>query len=129
VPIRILLPFVRDTMRLAEPIVDRDGRVVAGSGTQLSDRLLSVLRAVGIESVVIADGVTVQPWETMRPLAEELAALDARFARAPLEGARAALHAAIRRHLERRAARLALATAPAPEPPADAAAPLAVPRD
>ena len=55
------------------------------------------------------DGVRVEPWETVRPLAEELAALDARFAGAPLDGPRAALYAAIRRHLEARAARLAAA--------------------
>jgi hypothetical protein len=90
-PVRVLLPFVRTVMRLAEPVVDRDGRVVAGSGTQMTDRLLSVLRAIGVESVVIADGVPVQPWETVRPLAEELAALDARFAGVPRDGARAAL--------------------------------------
>jgi hypothetical protein len=115
-PVRVLLPFVRTVMRLAEPVVDRDGRVVAGSGTQLTDRLLSVLRAVGVESVVIADGVPVQPWETVRPLGEEIAELDARFAGAPRDGARGELYAAVRRHLEARAARLAAAERGAGEP-------------
>lgn len=128
-PVRVLLPFVRSVMRLAEPVVDGDGRVVAGTGTQLSDRLLSVLRAVGVESVVVADGVPVQPWETVRPLAEELAALEARFGAAPREGARAALHDAIRRHIEARAARIAAAAAPAAEPVAEPDRATDVPRD
>jgi hypothetical protein len=71
--------------------------------------------------------VPVQPWETVRPLVEEIAALDARFAGVPPDGARGALYAAVRRHLEARAARIA-ATAGPSEPAADPAPDTDAPR-
>ena len=95
-------------MRLARPLVDRDGLLVAGAGTQLGPSVLRTLRRLAVRSVLVMEEAgDVPSWGKVRPLDEELAALEARLAPARRQGALAELHAAIVRHLGARAARLA----------------------
>ena len=101
--VRIPLPFVRPTMRLARPIQDAEGRLVAGAGTQLTARIVAHLRKLAIQTVAVTNADDVPEWETQKPLAEALADLDARFGAAPETAERTQLHAAVARHLTRQA--------------------------
>jgi hypothetical protein len=105
-PVRVPLQFVKPTMRLARPICDAEGRVVAGSGTLLGERVVRVLRTMAVQTVVVQESDELKAWETVRPLAEELDELEARFRRGPQSGPLAELKAAIARHLRRRDAAL-----------------------
>ncbi|HZP40410.1 MAG TPA: hypothetical protein VFD84_02740 [Candidatus Binatia bacterium] len=118
-PVRVHLQFVKPGMRLASPIFDPDGKLVAGAGTQLGSRVVRVLRTMAVQSVLVADGEALQSWETIRPLEEELAALDERFGPDVRNAALRELRDAIARHLAKRAARLAddPGVAPAPAKP------------
>ncbi len=117
-PTRVELRFARPPMRLARPIVDGEGRLIAGTGTVLDDRVVRVLRTMAVQTVLVA-GDQIDSWERVKSLAEELQDLDRRFASRPADAerghgrgstaARAELHAALARRLERRAARLAAA--------------------
>lgn len=106
-PIRVLLQSLKPTMRLARPIFDADGGLVAGAGTQLRDGVLRALRKMALQSVLVVDSDKIPQWDTLRPLGEELADLDRRIGAEERRGALAALHAAVARHLTTRAARLA----------------------
>lgn len=101
-------------MHLARPLFDAEGRLVAGTGTVLTERVVRVLRKMAVQSVLVVADDRVATWETVQPLAADLAALDARFARAPSNPALSEVHAAIARHLTRRAERFAAEDA-APE--------------
>jgi len=101
--VRVPLTFVRPTMRLAHPIQDGEGRLVAGVGTQLSDRVVAHLRKLAIQAVSVTSAEDLPGWEIIEPLAEALADLDARFATHPETPERAQLHAAVVRLLTRRA--------------------------
>jgi hypothetical protein len=68
-------------MRLAGPLFDREGLLIAGSGTALGESLLRVLRKLAVQSVPVADAAELASWETIHPLAEEVRELEARFAR------------------------------------------------
>jgi hypothetical protein len=103
---RVALEFAKASMRLARPIFDADGRLVAGAGTLLGPRVVGVLRTMAVQSVPVVEA-DVEPWETVEPLADELAALAARFAGAPESSGLTALHEAIARRLATRAARFA----------------------
>src|SRR5512140_1687702 len=111
-PIRVPLRFANASMRLARPICDADGKVVAGGGTGLAAPVLRALRALAVQTVLVADGADVASWEEARPLEDELDRLASRLAREAPSTALGALRDAITRHLRRRAARLA-AAAPA----------------
>ncbi len=101
--VRVPLAFVTPAMRLARPILDADGGTVAGAGTQLSERVVRLLRRMAVQTVVVeAEGLA--EWQTVPPLDEALAALDARFAAAPRSEALTVLRDAIARRLARRAA-------------------------
>ena len=104
--VRVQLQSVQPTMRLARPIFDGEGKLVVGAGTQLRDAIVSVLRRMALQSVLVADGAPVAPWDTVRPLTEELAELDARFADAAPGEPLAVLHAALRRYFAARATRV-----------------------
>jgi hypothetical protein len=106
-PLRVPLQFVTPAMRLAGPILDTDGRLVAGSGTELRDSVVRVLRRMAVQAVLVADTDEVDAFQTVRPLAEELRALDERLPARTATGALADVRAAIARHLTARAARLA----------------------
>jgi HD-like signal output (HDOD) protein len=105
-PVRVQLQSVTPSMRLARPIFDGDGKLLAGPGTLLREALVRVLRRMAVQSVLVAGGDAVASWDTVRPLAEELEDLERRFAEPdPAGEPRAELHAAIARHLTARAAR------------------------
>jgi hypothetical protein len=114
VSVRVPLQFAKPTMRLARPINDGEGRLVAGAGTQLADRVVKVLRAMAVQSVLVVESGDLPSWETVKPLEEELRELDARFGGARAPGPGRDLHAAIARLLGRRAARIAADPAAAP---------------
>lgn len=105
-PLRIPLQFVRPTMRLAGPIIDADGRLVAGIGTELRDSVVRVLRKMAVQAVLVAETDDVGAFETIKPLADELRELDERLPPSAATGPLAELRAAIARHLTARAARL-----------------------
>lgn len=88
-------------MRLAKPIHDAEGRLVAGTGTLLGERIVRLLRKLAIQTVQVDSAEDVPNWETIRPLAEALADLDARFRLAPAGPELSAIHDAIARHLTR----------------------------
>ena len=105
-PLRVPLQFVKPTMRLAGPIVDADGRLVAGTGTELRDSVVRVLRKMAVQAVLVVETDDVGAFETIKPLADELRELEQRLPDAASTGPLAELRAAIARHLTARAARL-----------------------
>jgi hypothetical protein len=113
-PVRVPLEFAKPTMRLAVALADADGRLLAGKGTPLDERVVRALRKLAIQTALVEDSGDLQPWETVGSLAEELQALEARFEKG-IEGPEtpemSALHRAIERYLRRRWERLAGAPA------------------
>ncbi|MCC6763745.1 MAG: hypothetical protein IT293_03700 [Deltaproteobacteria bacterium] len=102
--VRIHLQYATPQMRLARPISDANGRLVAGVGTLLSLGVVRVLRQMAVQSVMVDDAGERAPWEQVRTLDEEREALAARFSTAPPTPALLEIRTAIARHLERRAA-------------------------
>jgi len=104
-PVRVPLEFVKPTMQLAGPIVDAEGRLLAGKGTKLSERVVGSLRKLAMQTVLVDDTSELQPWETVQSLDAELRALDTRF-REGLDVSESPeltmLHQAIARYVERR---------------------------
>jgi biotin carboxylase len=94
-------------MRLVAPVLDREGLLVAGAGTRLEAAVVRALRRLGVQSVLVESDERMPTWEQVSPLADELAALDARLPPADRRGALAELHAAVVRHLAARATRVA----------------------
>lgn len=90
-------------MRLARPIQDAEGRLVAGAGTQLNERIVAHLRKLAIQTVAVTSSEDLPEWETIKPLVDALAELGTRFATGAETPERAQLHAAMARHLTRRA--------------------------
>jgi hypothetical protein len=108
--VRVPLEFAKPTMRLAKPICDASGRVLAGSGSVLSPSVVRLLRRLAIQTVVVDGGDdTVAGWEAIRPLGEERRLLEARMGTVTPRSARALLHEALERRLERREQRLGIA--------------------
>jgi hypothetical protein len=101
--VRIHLQFATPQMRLARPISDATGRLVAGLGTTLTAGVVRVLRHMAVQSVMVEDCAGLSPWERVRSVEEELAALAARFAPEPSTPALAEIQAAIARRIEQRA--------------------------
>ena len=104
--VRVPLRFAKATMRLARPICDADGRLVAGSGTALTEHVLRTLRKMAIQTVLVAEDDDIETWERTKPLADELLELERRLDREPPSEPLTALRAAITRHLCKRALRL-----------------------
>jgi hypothetical protein len=109
--VRIHLQFATSEMKLARPISDANGRLVAGVGTLLSAGVVRVLRHMAVQSVVVEDAGARGSWQHVRTVEEEQAALAARFAGEDLTPPLAEIQAANARRFERRAA--AAAAAPA----------------
>lgn len=101
---RIHLQFATPTMRLARPISDANGRLVAGIGTLLSPGVVRVLRHMAVQSVLVDDVGDVPVWEQVRTPAEEQLALANRFAGESLTPPLQEIQAAIVRYIDRRAA-------------------------
>ena len=53
VPVRVSLQFARPTMRLARAICDGQGRLLAGRGTALDDRMVHALRKLAVQTVLV----------------------------------------------------------------------------
>lgn len=109
--VRIHLQFATPQMRLARPITDVNGRLVAGLGTTLSAGVVRVLRHMAVQTVLVEDAGEVASWEQVISAAEELAALRARFAGESMTPALEEIHAALVRRIERRAVEQAAAAA------------------
>ncbi len=113
--VRIHLQFATPQMRLARPISDANGRLIAGIGTLLSTGVVRVLRHMAVQSVMVEDAPGLASWECVRTVEEEQAALAARFAGEPMTPALGEIQAAIARRLEQRAAAAAAASSDAVE--------------
>jgi hypothetical protein len=116
--VRVLMQFVKPSMRLARSLHDRDGRLVAGKGTALSDSVVRLLRGMAVQSVLVEDA-ELESWQVVRPLAERLEELDRRFAREPSSPILAALRGAIREHTIRTTRRILEASEAGPPAAAD----------
>ncbi len=120
-PVRVLLEFAQPAMRLARPIFDADGKLIAGTGTHLDERMVRLLRRLALQTVVVEDSGDFGTWQTVAPVETDLAELRQRFQREQPSQALEAIFAAISRHLQRRAAHLAqdpaLGAQPEPDMP------------
>jgi hypothetical protein len=103
-PVRVPLEFVKPVMRLARPITDVHGRLVASTGTQLSDRVVRLLRQAAVQSVLVTPTQDLAPWEVIRPVDEDVTELWRRIARERVDPALATIRDAVERHLRTRAA-------------------------
>ena len=108
--VRIHLQFATPQMRLARPISDANGRLIAGIGTMLSAGVVRVLRHMAVQSVMVEEAPGLAAWERVRTVEEERAALATRFAGEAVTPALGEIQAAIGRHIERRAAAAAAPT-------------------
>lgn len=77
--VRVLLQFAKPTMRLTNPIWDRDGKPAAGRGSYLREGMVRMLRDMELLSVVVEDADELPPWETIRDLEQQLLELQERF--------------------------------------------------
>jgi hypothetical protein len=91
-------------MRLARPISDAQGRLIASTGTLLSDSVVRLLRQAAIQSVLVTATKDLAPWEIVRPVEDDVAELWRRVARERVDPALVTIRAAIERHLHARAA-------------------------
>jgi len=105
--VRVLLEFAKPTMRLARPIFDGDGKLIAGRGTLLSERMVQLLRRLALQTVVVDDTDDLNQWETVAPVGADLTGLEQRFRRESPAPPLQAIYEAISRHLVKRAAVLA----------------------
>lgn len=104
--LRVPLEFAKPTMRLAKPVCDASGRVMAGSGSALTPSVVRLLRRLAIQTVVVESREDVAGWEAIRSLDEECSSLDARMSPVDADSPRALLRAALLRRLVRREERL-----------------------
>jgi len=102
--VRIHLQFATPQMRLARPISDANGRLVAGVGTLLSAGVVRVLRHMALQSVLVDDASGLAAWERVRTAEEEHAALVTRFAAETVTPPLAEIQAAVARRIDVRAA-------------------------
>jgi hypothetical protein len=118
--VRVLLEFAQPAMRLARPIFDADGKLIAGTGTQLDERMVRLLRRLALQTVVVEDSGNFSTWQTVTPVETDLAELRRRFQREQPSPALETIFEAVSRHLLRRAAALAQDPALAAQPDPDA---------
>ncbi len=90
-------------MRLARPICDAQGRLLASTGTLLSDSMVRLLRRSAVQSVLVTGATDIPPWEVVRPLEQDLMRLQERISREASDPALRELGAAVERHLRARA--------------------------
>lgn len=91
-------------MRLARPITDAHGRLVASTGTLLTDSVVRLLRQGAVQSVQVTSTQELAPWEIVRPVEDDVATLWRRIARERVDPALATIRDAVERHLRARAA-------------------------
>lgn len=104
--VRVPLQFAKPTMRLARPIFDSDGRLVAGNGTLLGERVARLLRKMALQTVVVEDTEDLPVWETIRPVEQQLVELEERFQQEEPSRPLDEIRQAISRHLIKRASAL-----------------------
>jgi len=80
---RVPLEFVNETMRLAHPISDAEGRLVAGVGSAVTATVVRALRRLAIQTVLVVDNEEVASWERAQALDERLRELERRLDREP----------------------------------------------
>jgi len=90
-------------MRLARPIFDSDGRLIAGNGTLLNDSVTRLLRKMALQTVVVEETEDLPLWETIRPIEQQLMELEERFQWEEPSKALDEIRQAISRHLIKRA--------------------------
>jgi hypothetical protein len=105
-PVRVPIQFAKPTMRLARPICDSEGKLIAGTGTLLQERVIRLLRKMAIQSLVVEDAGDVPSWVTIRPLRQDLIELEERFRREAPGRPLDMIRQAITRHLVKRALQL-----------------------
>lgn len=110
--VRVPLEFAKPTMRLAKPVCDASGRVMAGSGSALTPSIVRLLRRLAIQTVVVESRDDVAGWESIRSLDEERARLDARLVATDPDSPGALLRDALQRRLIRRDQRLGCSAPP-----------------
>jgi len=101
--VRIHLQFATPQMRLARPMHDGDGRLVAGAGTLLSASVVRVLRHMAVQTVLVEEAGQLAAWQCVQTDDEERVALEARFASETMTPALVEVHEALLRRIERRA--------------------------
>jgi len=121
--VRVPLHFAKPTMRLARPIFDRDGRLVAGNGTLLNERVARLLRKMALQTVMVEETEDLPAWEMIRPVEQQLLELEERFQWEEPSKALEAIRQAISRRLLKRAADLENDPALAAERDPDTASP------
>jgi hypothetical protein len=82
-------------MRLARPVFNRDGLVMIGEDTELTDSLIDKIRRMNLDSIYVCGASRARP-----PRDEVLSDLDRRFKRVEAEPAMAILKSAISAHIE-----------------------------
>jgi hypothetical protein len=111
-------------MRLARPIFDADGKLIAGTGTHLDERMVRLLRRLALQTVVVEDSGDFGTWQTVTPVETDLVELRRRFQREQPSRALETIFEAIARHLRRRAVNLAQDPALGAQPDPDAPPPV-----
>ncbi len=95
---RVPIHLVTEKMRLARPVFDREGLLVAGVGTVLTRRLLHLLRNLAIQAVPVDDNEPIPAWTTVPDLGGAVREIVERFGQEPHTPAMAMLRdAAVRR--------------------------------
>ena len=104
--IRVPLRLVKPTMRLARPIWDTDGRLIAGSGTLLEERVVRLFRKMAFQTVLVEQSDDITNWVAIKPLEHELRDVEERFRVEVASKPHDAIRQAILRHLTKRAVQL-----------------------
>ncbi len=92
---RVQTAMAREGLRLAEAIPDRDGRLLFGRGTELTQRRLVELYTMGVRVLEVEDDATIEPWEEAPEVDAWRQALEARFERVSRDKRMTALKTAV----------------------------------
>lgn len=94
--VRVLTQVARPGVRLANPVLMPDGKLLLGRGTVLASRHLAMLQDLGIKVVEVDDDGGLGPWELAPDADAWLAALEARFSTVAHDRRMLALKEAVR---------------------------------
>jgi len=83
-------------MKLAKPIIGKNGMTLLGEGTELTERWIENLQGMEVEGGIFIEG----PSEQEVPLDEALAALEKRFETAGDKPYMSQIKSIIRKHIE-----------------------------
>ncbi len=82
-------------MKLAKPIIGKNGMTLLGEGTELTERWIDNLKDMNVDGIYVEG-----PSEQAVPLDEALAGLEGRFATVGDKPHMAAIKNLVRRHIE-----------------------------